>query len=142
MFCRTPFWFTFIINQIQPYNLQGAKRVNLMLQRLYTSARALVCACVLHAQAHIGMGWVCVGGHMHVSHTHGCCVCVPASVTHTYTQGVVCVGANLCHTHRGCGVYVWAHAAHLCHSHTHRQEGRGRSGDVRAHMSHTHAHSR
>jgi len=150
--CRTPFWFTFIVNQIQPYNLQGAKRVNLILQYCVPEInscidacmhllRSCVCMCATRTSTPRHGVCVCVCGHMHVSHTHGCCVCVPASVTHTYTQGVVCVGANLCRTHRGCGVYVWAHAAHLCHSHTHRQEGRGRSGGVRTLTCHTHMHT-
>ena len=137
MFCRTPFWFTFIINQIQPYNLQGAKRVNLILQYCVPEINSCIDACM-----HLLRSCVCMCATRTSTPRHGVCVCVCVGtcMCHTHTDtGVVCVGAHLCHTHtQRCGVCV---AAHLCHTHTQRQEGRGRSGGVRTLTCHTHMHT-
>jgi hypothetical protein len=86
--CWTPFWSTFIVNHIQPYNLQGAKKVNLKLQHRIaekTSARshsapAHLCirVCVTHTQAHARSR----------AHRHGACV--------THTSAVLCVSLCVC----------------------------------------------
>jgi len=137
VFCRTPFWFTFIINQIQPYNLQGAKRVNLMLQRLYTSARALVCMCATRTSTHRHGVGVCWWAHECVTHTWMLCVRARKCHTHIHTGRGVCGRKLVSHTQRVWCVCVGARRTLVSLTHTGRKGGGGVVVCARSHVTHT-----